>query len=140
MIYTFWRVPVGLCIIEIGSTGEVYVTDWIDWYNTKEGRNSLLPHTKEWGTDKLSDYNLNECFYLGQIEVPDNKMSESDTSILQRCIDKEGFDYAMLYYSDYKSVDYNDVKDLGFHQRLYELKKAHEDLKLYLKMKGIRGI
>lgn len=75
--------------------------------------------------------------HLNTIKVDEPTLSDQDKKILSRCIDKEGFDYAMLYCSDYKSVTHNIVNDQMFHEKLKVLRDAHNDLQFYLRCNGV---
>lgn len=137
MLFKFWESKdLGFCLIE-REDGKFYVTPMISWYRTSQGRAALLPFTKGWGTDAPEDHDIDACELLGQIDVPDSVMGKGDRDILQRCINKEGFDYAMLHYSNYESVNYNKVYDLPFKEKLKTLKDAYEDLQMYLKLQDV---
>ncbi len=137
MIYKFWETCCNHCIIEKGDSGRVYVTPMMDWYKSESGRKALLPYTTTWGTDALEDYEVTSRTYLGELEVSTANMADEDKEVLQRCISKEGFDYAMLHYSDYKSVGHNKVEDEMFLELFSTFRTAYKDLELYLKMQGI---
>lgn len=62
-------------------------------------------------------------------------MNKRDVEILTRCVDKEGFEYAMLHYSsyDHTSPERNRVDDEKFHELRKNFIKAHDELANYLR-------
>ena len=137
MIYKFYETRFGVCAITIGDTGRCYCTEMIDWYHEDKGRKALLSHTKDWGTDLFKDHHPESCKYLGEVVIEDqSSMSENDRDVLKRCIDKEGFDYAMFHYSDYKTVGFNHVEDTKFHKLRDNLLESYNDLENYLRRSG----
>jgi len=62
-------------------------------------------------------------------------MKLKDIEILERCINKEGFIYAMLCYSSYdeSSPEHNRVSDERFHELRLKLRCAHDELADYLR-------
>ena len=59
-------------------------------------------------------------------------MQENDKAILNRAIEKEGFDYAMTYYSRYDGVvPFNHIHDKKFHQLRKAMVEARKELHSY---------
>lgn len=69
------------------------------------------------------------------IPTPEQPKPETMTSfeawILHNQIDKSGFDYAMIDYSDYNSGR-NEIKDERFHQLLEQFRNARSMLRDYV--------
>ncbi|AGN30245.1 hypothetical protein VPFG_00246 [Vibrio phage nt-1] len=142
MIYRFWETPTSDCLIEIIHDGKedgerAYITDMIDFYHTEHGRQALLGHTDGWGTVNFTKYDIRELKCLGRIETKPLTLSANDKSVLSRCIDKEGFNYAMFDYSDYQSVERNVVQSREFHELRNGLIDAKSKLQTWLRMQGI---
>ncbi|AJT60908.1 hypothetical protein AVU32_gp067 [Vibrio phage ValKK3] len=142
MIYRFWQTSNDICLIEMtddhANEGKrAYMTDMNDLYKEEHGRYILLGHVHAWGTIDFSTYDIRELRCLGSIETQDLTLSAQDKSILQRCIDKEGFDYAMFDYSDYHTVERNRVHSKDFHALRNNLVDAKRELETWLSMQGV---
>ncbi len=142
MIYRFWETPTGDCLIEMvdehyNMGKRAYMTDMMDFYRTEAGKHALLKHVNGWGTVELADFDIRELKGLGTVELEELTLTANDKSVLSRCIDKEEFDYAMLYYSDYQSVCHNVVESREFHALRNNLVNAHRDLQTWLKLQGV---
>lgn len=140
MLYTFYKTEGNSCLIRAEGSDKVYVTEFIDYYLKVSGQRALIPFLKGWGQDLFEDYKDANPKVIGFIKVDDSNMIASDKEVLKRCIGKEGFDYAMLHYSDYSSVCYNEVKDKTFHEKLEDLTNAYEELNMYLKNVGVLDV
>ena len=142
MIYRFWKTTDGDCLIEVTDSvfiqgTKAYRTGYHPVYESDDGRHLLLSHIHGWGFVPFQEYDINELTELGTIEVNDLTLTDNDIDVLNRCIDKEEFDYAMLYYSDYQSVMHNAVESREFHALRNNLVNAHRDLKTWLKLQGV---
>ncbi|QZI87142.1 hypothetical protein MYOV085v1_p0123 [Vibrio phage 355E48.1] len=141
MLWYFYETKTGFCIVQEGNSEKVYVTPMMDFYKSDRGKRALLPHTKDWGMDDFEDHRVDILTSIGYLVVSEQTLSEEDKEILERVIDKEGFEYAMLHYSDYtEDVQYNHIKDVTFHNKLRALREAHNDLQFYLRDNGISGM
>lgn len=145
MFYRFWESISGDMLIEITpdlcETGKkAYITDMNDVYLTESGRHMLLAHVRgdtEWGKIDFTEWDITTLYSRGSIEVSDFTLTPSDKSVLNRTIDKEGFDYAMLHYSSYDEVEFNKVDSREFHGLRHDLLRARQKLKTWLAMQGV---
>ncbi|AAQ64254.1 hypothetical protein KVP40.0185 [Vibrio phage KVP40] len=142
MIYRFWKTPDNICLIEMtddhaNEGTRAYMTDMHDLYNENHGRYMLLGNVHSWGTIDFTTYDIRELRCLGSIETEELTLSAQDKSVLSRTVGKEGFDYAMLHYSDYQSVEYNVVESREFHALRNNLINARTELETWLQLQGI---
>lgn len=145
MLYNFWETKTGEMVIEINDEShcdlelrEAYVTDMNNSYRTRKGRRFLLNSVYGWETVSFNIFNVDDMYYLGTIESLDLTLSDADKSVVSRCIEKEGFDFAMLHYSDYDgNVIHNKVESNEFHALRNNMILAKRRLETWLELNGV---